>query len=49
MIIEMTKEKSARAVNPSVVYELRSVNLASLPEKEQGSVLDSLCVASSTP
>ena len=36
----MTKEKSARAVHPSVVYELRSVNLASLPEKEQGSVLD---------
>ena len=34
------KDKSAQAVHPSVVYELRSVNLASLPEKEQGSVLD---------
>lgn len=36
----MTKDMSSPAIHPSVVYELRSVNLASLPEKEQGSVLD---------
>lgn len=33
-------ERQGRADRPSVVYELRSVNLASLAEKEQGSVLD---------
>ena len=34
------KKKSSAGLRPSVLYELRSVNLANLPEKEQGSVLD---------
>jgi hypothetical protein len=33
----MNRSDEAR---PSVVYELRSINLSNLPEKEQGSVLD---------
>jgi hypothetical protein len=33
-------KKPSTGPRPSVVYELRSVNLANLPEKEQGSVLD---------
>src|ERR1700730_2712950 len=34
------KKKPSTDPRPSVLYELRSVNLANLPEKEQGSVLD---------
>jgi hypothetical protein len=34
------KKKPSAGPRPSVLYELRSVNLANLPEKEQGSVLD---------
>ena len=34
------KKKPSTGLRPSVLYELRSVNLANLPEKEQGSVLD---------
>jgi hypothetical protein len=36
----MTKSSSPITLHSPVVYELRSVNLANLPEKEQGSVLD---------
>src|ERR1700730_4191178 len=34
------KKKPSTDPRPSVLYELRSVNLANLPEKEQGAVLD---------
>jgi len=36
----MLFKKPSTGLRPSVLYELRSVNLANLPEKEQGSVLD---------
>jgi hypothetical protein len=36
----MTKKNSSQILRDSVIYELRSVNLTNLPEKEQGAVLD---------
>src|ERR1700687_613455 len=36
----MLLRKPTPGLRPPVLYELRSVNLANLPEKEQGSVLD---------
>ncbi|MGP8057106.1 MAG: VirB4 family type IV secretion system protein [Nitrososphaerales archaeon] len=36
----MAKKKPSKGPRPPVIYELRSINLANLPEKEQGSVLD---------
>jgi hypothetical protein len=36
----MAKKNPSEGPRPSVIYELRSINLANLPEKEQGSVLD---------
>src|ERR1700719_607897 len=36
----MAKEKPSKSPRHPVVYELRSVNLSNLPEKEQGAVLD---------
>src|SRR5271157_157322 len=36
----MAKRQPSRGPRPSVIYELRSINLANLPEKEQGAVLD---------
>src|ERR1035441_8038478 len=36
----LLKKKPFAGLRPSVLYELRSVNLANLPEKEQASVLD---------
>ena len=36
----MAKEKRSKNRRDPVVYELRSVNLSNLPEKEQGAVLD---------
>jgi hypothetical protein len=37
---ELAKKGSASKSDAPVIYELRSVNLTNLPEKEQGSVLD---------
>ncbi len=36
----MAKKNPSEGPRPAVIYELRSINLANLPEKEQGSVLD---------
>ena len=36
----MAKWERSKSLRDSVVYELRSVNLTNLPEKEQGAVLD---------
>jgi hypothetical protein len=36
----MAKKKRSKSPRDPVVYELRSVNLSNLPEKEQGAVLD---------
>ena len=36
----MAKKNPSEGPRPPVIYELRSINLANLPEKEQGSVLD---------
>ena len=36
----MMAEKKSMGPRPPVIYELRSINLANLPEKEQGAVLD---------
>src|SRR5580658_10569075 len=36
----MAEKKRPKSRRDPVVYELRSVNLSNLPEKEQGSVLD---------
>src|ERR1700676_1503652 len=36
----LAKKEPSNGPRPAVLYELRSVNLANLPEKEQGSVLD---------
>ena len=36
----MAKNEPASEPNAPVIYELRSINLTNLPEKEQGSVLD---------
>jgi type IV secretion system protein VirB4 len=36
----MARKKRSRSQRDPVVYELRSINLSNLPEKEQGAVLD---------
>src|ERR1700752_4844783 len=36
----MAKKNRFQILGDSVIYELRSVNLTNLPEKEQGAVLD---------